>query len=153
MTYLYDGFAKVRRRLSAGSRSCVNMFMLFVMLLGGVGLWLGCSEGAIAQYASQPVPPPAAQAIPLQPVPTEPSGEALFTENCAACHANGGNIIRRGKTLKQKKLIRYGYDDIDAIASLVAQGKGAMPAYADRLAGEEIDAIAQYVKQQAAQGW
>ena len=31
-------------------------------------------------------------------------GAALFQQHCAACHINGGNIIRRGKTLKLKAL-------------------------------------------------
>lgn len=83
---------------------------------------------------------------------TEPA-DALFTANCAACHANGGNIIRRGKNLKQKALKRHGYEEVSAIMALVNQGKGAMPAYADRLTPDEIEAIALYVQQQAAEGW
>ncbi|KPQ36921.1 MAG: cytochrome c6 PetJ [Phormidesmis priestleyi Ana] len=80
-------------------------------------------------------------------------GESLFSVNCAACHANGGNIIRRGKNLKQKTLARNGYGNVAAIASLVTQGKGIMPAYADRLSTEEIEAIAQYVYQKSNAGW
>ncbi len=83
----------------------------------------------------------------------EPSGESLFSVQCAACHANGGNIIRRGKNLKQKALLRNGYGEVEAIAQLITQGKGAMPAYAERLSEGEIRAIAQYVQQQAAAGW
>ena len=33
-------------------------------------------------------------------------GAELFQQHCAACHRNGGNIIRRGKTLKLKALER-----------------------------------------------
>ncbi|WP_370623557.1 c-type cytochrome [cf. Phormidesmis sp. LEGE 11477] len=81
------------------------------------------------------------------------SGAVLFTENCAACHAGGGNIIRRGKNLKQRAMRRNGYEDVGAIASIVTQGKGIMPAYADRLSAEEISAIAQYVHEQSESGW
>ena len=81
------------------------------------------------------------------------SPATLFSNNCAACHANGGNIIRRGKTLKAKALKRYGFEETSAIATLINQGKGAMPAYADRLTPDEIEAIALYVQQQAANGW
>ena len=81
------------------------------------------------------------------------SAENLFDANCAACHANGGNIIRRGKNLKQKALSRYGYDSAESIESLVRQGKGAMPSYVDRLNEDEIGAIAQYVLSQANSGW
>ncbi|NBQ36890.1 MAG: cytochrome C6, partial [Synechococcus sp.] len=31
-------------------------------------------------------------------------GAALFEAHCVGCHLNGGNIIRRGKTLKLKAL-------------------------------------------------
>ena len=86
----------------------MNVFILFVMLLGGFGLWLGCSEGAIAQSASQPASQPGAQAIPAQPVPTDPSGEALFAESGAGCPAHGGNIMSRGKTPKQRKVGWHG---------------------------------------------
>ena len=78
---------------------------------------------------------------------------ALFGLNCAGCHAHGGNIVRRGKNLKQKTLVRNGYGEVAAITALIAQGKGAMPAYADRLTAEEMAAIAQYVHQQAELGW
>ena len=50
-------------------------------------------------------------------------------------------------------MIRNGYGETAAITTLIAQGKGAMPAYADRLTSEEIEAIAQYVHQQAELGW
>ncbi|MGB3296827.1 MAG: c-type cytochrome [Phormidesmis sp.] len=103
-------------------------------------LCLGPANAAIAQ---------------TEPIQTEPiqTVESLFSLNCAACHAGGGNIIRRGKNLKQKALMRYGYGEVEAIAQLVTQGKGIMPAYADRLSEEEIGAIAQYVLDQAQSGW
>ena len=81
------------------------------------------------------------------------TGSSLFSANCAACHAGGGNIIRRGKNLKQKAMVRNGFGEVSAIASIVTKGKGIMPAYADRLTGEEIDAIAQYVHQRSESGW
>lgn len=90
------------------------------------------------------------------PVVTEgvtAEGAALFSANCAACHAGGGNIIRRGKNLKQRAMTRNGYGEVGAIASIVNKGKGAMPAFADRLTGDEIEAIAQYVHKQSESGW
>lgn len=81
------------------------------------------------------------------------SPSARFELHCAGCHAHGGNIVRRGKNLRAKTLARNGYNNVAAIAQLIATGKGAMPAYADRLSPEEISAIAAYVQQQAAAGW
>ena len=80
-------------------------------------------------------------------------GAKLFKINCAGCHANGGNIIRRGKSFKKRALKRNGFESIAAISQIVTQGKGIMSAYADRLTAEEIDTVSGYVWQQAEQGW
>jgi cytochrome c6 len=81
------------------------------------------------------------------------SGAKIFEMNCAGCHANGGNIIRRGKTLKKRALKRNGFESVAAINQIVTQGKGNMSAYGERLTTEEINAVSNYVWQQAEQGW
>ena len=103
-------------------------------------------------------PPPAAQKYqaPELTVPNTSksvSAASLFTKNCAGCHANGGNVVRRSKTLKQKALKRYGYDNVTRISQIITNGKGVMSGYSDRLTSEEIEAIALYVKEQAESGW
>jgi cytochrome c6 len=80
-------------------------------------------------------------------------GTKVFQAECAACHAGGGNIIRRGKNLKLKALERHHVDTLEAVQSLVTQGKGNMSAYADRLSTEEITAVSEYVLAQAQQNW
>jgi cytochrome c6 len=77
----------------------------------------------------------------------------IFTANCAGCHLNGGNIVRRGKNLKQKALKKHHMDSIDAIANLVENGKNAMPAYKERLSNQQIIDVAGYVLDQAEKGW
>jgi len=121
----------------------LGLGLLFSLLVSGA---LGWAAPAIAQPVTSP---PSNAETPF----ITPSGSQLFTENCAACHAGGGNLIRRGKTLKQKALKRYGYQEASAIVNIVTVGKGAMPAFGDRLSAEEISAIAQYVQTQAATGW
>ncbi len=80
-------------------------------------------------------------------------GAKIFSIHCAGCHINGSNIIRRGKNLKKPALKRYGMDSIEAIASLVTNGKNNMPAYQDRLTKEQIQSVAAYVLEQAKTGW
>lgn len=82
-----------------------------------------------------------------------PKGAEIFSIHCAGCHPNGSNIIRRGKTLRQRALHRYGMDSVEAIANLVANGKNNMSAYKDRLSPEEIEAVSGYVLDQAAKDW
>ncbi|MEL7036699.1 MAG: c-type cytochrome [Cyanobacteria bacterium J06592_8] len=81
------------------------------------------------------------------------TGAKIFSQQCAGCHAKGGNIVRRGKNLKKKALARNGYETTLAISSLVTQGKGIMPAYQDRLTLQEIQAVSEYVIQQAEKNW
>jgi cytochrome c6 len=47
------------------------------------------------------------------------NGEQIFSAQCAGCHINGGNIVRRGKNLKQQALKKYGMDSIEAVRSIV----------------------------------
>jgi cytochrome c6 len=77
----------------------------------------------------------------------------LFEIHCVGCHPQGGNIIRRGKTLKQAALQKNKVDTLEAIATLVANGKNNMPAFQDRLSPAEINEVSAYVLEKAAQGW
>ncbi|MBD2539558.1 cytochrome c6 PetJ [Coleofasciculus sp. FACHB-SPT36] len=81
------------------------------------------------------------------------NGAKIFSVQCAGCHLNGGNIIRRGKNLKLKALKRNGMDNVEAIASIVANGKNNMSAYKGRLSEQEIQAVSAYVLEQAEKGW
>lgn len=79
-------------------------------------------------------------------------GEEVFSNTCAACHTGGQNVVQVEKTLQRSALEQYlegGFSE----ASIVRQatyGKNAMPAFADRLSEEEIEAVAAYVYNQAA---
>jgi cytochrome c6 len=80
-------------------------------------------------------------------------GAKIFEANCAGCHANGGNIVRRGKNLKLKALQKNKVDTQEAIISIVTNGKGNMSAYKDRLTAQEIAEVSDYVLQKAEQNW
>ena len=96
------------------------------------------SQSAIADTATTPATATAAE---------------VFSANCAGCHINGSNIIRRGKNLKQKALKKYGMDSIANISNLVTNGKGIMPAYKDRLSEKQIIDVSAYVLSQAEIDW
>ena len=81
------------------------------------------------------------------------SGASLFQNNCASCHPNGENIIRRGRTLKIKALTKRGIDSSEAIAQVAREGIGQMSGYAETL-GEGGDVIVgEWVWQQAQKAW
>ncbi|MBV6624379.1 MAG: c-type cytochrome [Rivularia sp. (in: Bacteria)] len=81
------------------------------------------------------------------------SGAKVFSANCAGCHINGGNIIRRGKNLKMRALKKYKMDSVEAISNIVTYGKNNMSAYKDRLSESEIQAVSTYVLKQAENNW
>lgn len=80
-------------------------------------------------------------------------GERLFDIHCAGCHPNGGNVVRRGRTLKQPALRRNGIEGPEDIARIAAAGIGRMDGYGDGLGESGADAVGRWVWQQALAGW
>ena len=80
-------------------------------------------------------------------------GEKLFKHNCAGCHINGGNIIRRSKNLKISSLKRNGIDNPEAIAKIARQGVGIMSGYEDELGDNGDQIVANWVWEQAQKAW
>jgi cytochrome c6 len=69
----------------------------------------------------------------------ETGGEAIFKAKCAACHPDGGNIIKPKETLK-------GIKNPKKIITQVRKGGGGMPAF-DAKAISDADAklLADYI--------
>ena len=80
-------------------------------------------------------------------------GENLFKHNCAGCHINGGNIIRRSKNLKISTLKRNGIDNPEAIAKIARQGIGIMSGYEDELGENGDQIVANWEWEQAQKAW
>jgi cytochrome c6 len=80
-------------------------------------------------------------------------GAKIFNNNCAQCHAGGRNNVIASKTLKADALEKYGKNSVEAISLQVTKGKGAMPAFGKKLSPEEINLVANYVLEQAQNGW
>ncbi len=89
----------------------------------------------------------------LAPLSVRADGELLFQQHCAGCHVNGGNIIRRGKTLKLAALERQGLASEQAIAAIAAEGLGQMSGYGAVLGDQGSQDVAAWVWQQALAGW
>lgn len=126
-----------------GLHSMMAGVLVGLLSLGGIGLF---PAPTLAESGMVTAPPF------LAPSPVQSSAQ-LFEIQCAGCHPQGGNIIRRGKTLKQKALKRYGMDSPEAISTLITQGKGVMSAFGDRLSPEEIATLTDFVLIRAAQDW
>ncbi|MEB3265270.1 MAG: cytochrome C [Cyanobacteriota bacterium] len=83
----------------------------------------------------------------------DPSGAKLFALHCAGCHVHGGNIIRRGKTLKLAALERNGITGPEMIARIAAEGIGQMGGYAAALGSGGPEMVGDWVWQQAQNAW
>ena len=83
----------------------------------------------------------------------KPDGQQIFNANCSACHIGGNNVIIANKTLRKEALEKYGMKSLAAIKDQVTHGKNAMPAFGGRLQEDEIEAVANYVLNQAEKGW
>lgn len=81
------------------------------------------------------------------------SGAKIFSANCAACHAGGGNVVNATKTLRKDALERYDMASEEAIINQVTNGKNAMPAFKGRLSDTDIADVAAYVLSKAESGW
>ena len=81
------------------------------------------------------------------------SGAQLFDLHCAGCHPNGGNIIRRGQTLKLKALERRELNNAQAIAQIAREGIGQMNGYADALGEGNDVVVADWIWRQAQNAW
>lgn len=80
-------------------------------------------------------------------------GGKLFANHCAGCHVNGGNVIRRSKTLRRQDLLREGVKGPAEVARIAAEGKGQMSGYEKVLGEGGADAVGAWVWRQAELGW
>ena len=80
-------------------------------------------------------------------------GAKVFSDNCAACHIGGGNIIIANKTLKKQALEKYNMASMEDIVNQVQNGKSAMPAFRGRLTDQQIENVAAYILEKAEKGW
>ncbi len=81
------------------------------------------------------------------------AGALLFQRHCVGCHVNGGNVVRRGRTLRRHALLRNGIEGPEAIARIAAEGLGRMAGYRDALGEGGAEAVGAWVWQQALAGW
>ncbi len=72
-------------------------------------------------------------------------GERVFARNCASCHGRGGDGGMGPKLADGRVVERY--PDPRDHREVVVEGRGAMPAWGDRLTDEEVDAVVRYERE------
>jgi mono/diheme cytochrome c family protein len=94
-------------------------------------------SGALAACSSSETP-----ATPTDPVLAE--GQQVYTRNCARCHGTAG---QGGVGPRLADRVTGDFPDIADQEQFIADGKGSMPGFADRLTPEQIEAVARYTRE------
>ena len=80
-------------------------------------------------------------------VKTESKGAALFQQHCAACHPDGGNIIKPALTLHKKDMDAHGVKTADAIVGKMRNpGPGMTRFDAKTISDKDAKEIAEYIR-------
>lgn len=99
------------------------------------------------RYAQPPAGAvPFEQAAPLPP--SERSGEALFLLHCAACHgadATGRSYVAQQPGMPDVSDLTTTEADAEELSRILADGRGAMPAFAPQLSEGKRKLILQYI--------
>lgn len=73
-------------------------------------------------------------------------GEAEFKDRCAACHADGGNIMNPAKTLSKKDREKSGIKTVNDVIKVMRKPTGEMIAFdKNTLPDKEAKLIAEYI--------
>jgi len=85
------------------------------------------------------------------------NGAKVFSANCAACHAGGGNVVNGEHTLKQDDLkaylAQYNNGHESAIVAQVTYGLNEFFFIVATPTENQISDVAAYVEEQASNGW
>lgn len=109
-----------------------------------VGVALAC---AVLLFTNQPPPPPEVPvAAPGSTVDVLVLGESIYTSQCESCHGTWGQGVYAPVTIDKVASLEH-FPDPALQADVVRTGRGQMPAFADRLTPEQVDAVITYVRQ------
>jgi len=83
----------------------------------------------------------------------QPNGEEIYMEKCAKCHGDAGEgnpkallKLCKGLEIDQLKLDTIAEKSDEEVKKLIVEGKDKMPAYAEKLTAEEIEAVTAYCR-------
>ena len=94
-------------------------------------------------FTNEPTPPPAVHPD-VVAAAGGVDGAAIFGQRCAGCHGGDGSG-GIGPRLAAGRVLAVFPDAQEQIA-VVANGRGGMPAFAERLTAEEIAAVVEYTR-------
>ena len=86
-------------------------------------------------------------ALAAAPAAQAADGKALYEAKCAMCHGKDGVAKPMAKPSASFNDAKWQEaTKVEAIETVIADGKGKMKGYKDKMAADEIKAVAAYVK-------
>ena len=83
----------------------------------------------------------------------QPNGEEIYMEKCKKCHGETGEgnpkaleKLCKGLEIDKLKLGPMAEKSDEEVRKMIVEGKEKMPAYAEKLTAEEIDAVLAYCR-------
>ena len=73
-------------------------------------------------------------------------GKALYDKKCAMCHGKDGVAKKMAEGSANLNDPEWQKTSLDEVIKVIAEGKGKMKGYKDKLSDEEIKAVAEYCK-------
>jgi mono/diheme cytochrome c family protein len=130
---------------------------LLAWLVGGLVVGLVLLAGVLVAYkvgydhgrdsvGAAPAETQPTETQPTETQPAAPDGATVFADaGCSSCHtlSAAGATGTVGPNLDELRPTQ------DQVVSIVTNGQGAMPSFADQLSPEEIQAVATYVSSSA----
>jgi len=119
------------------------------VLVFGLALVGGCKKQEAQKTeapapAATPAPAPAPAAVPA--TGEAKTGEAMFKQNCAVCHPDGGNTIKPERTLHSKDLAARNITKPEDIVKIMRNPQPGMNKFDPAtIPDKDATAIAQYV--------
>lgn len=105
------------------------------VLLVGFAVLVGSVTAVACTSGSSPAAPAD------DPVLVE--GQKVYSSNCAGCHGANG---QGGYGKKLSGVVTAEYPDIATQIALIANGKGAMPGFSQKLSAAQIEAVTRYTR-------
>lgn len=118
-----------------------------VLTCGGIAaasLISGCGGAGTEKPGTASAGPGQPPAAPVAAPPAGKSktrGEILFENNCAGCHAPNGEGGPAGKSLLNAHRLTP-----EAIAIVIHDGQGMMPAFENNIAGEDLKQLIKHIR-------
>ena len=84
-----------------------------------------------------------------RPAQAQTGGEALYKAKCAGCHGadgKGETAVGKANNVRDLGSAEVQAQSDDAIAGIIGNGKGKMPAYGKSLKAEQIKDLVAYIR-------